>query len=141
MAIHAPQRLTVPVSARDHIAGCIDAPLVLVKYGDYECPHCDAAHVVVKEIQHLLDDASLLRHAIAVGVDADDIERFVEDLVQQRYLPRIREDLASAARSGVNGTPSFFINGVCHEGGYDLCIVDGRHRGGAHRRGSGVASG
>jgi protein-disulfide isomerase len=164
-------RLTVPVSERDHIAGSVDAPLVLVEYGDYECPYCGAAHGVVKEVQrhlgpdlafvfrnfplagahphavraaeaaeaagaqgrfwpmhdrlfehqHLLDDESLVRHAIAVGVG--DVQRFVDDLVEHRHLARIREDLASGARSGVNGTPTFFINGVRHDGGYSFASL------------------
>ena len=32
----------------------------------------------------------------------------------------MREDFLSGVRSGVNGTPTFFINGVRHNGGYDL---------------------
>jgi protein-disulfide isomerase len=31
----------------------------------------------------------------------------------------VREDFMSGIRSGVNGTPTFFINGVRHNGGYD----------------------
>jgi protein-disulfide isomerase len=159
--------LSVPASARDHVMGSLDAPVVLVEYGDYECPHCGAAHVAVKEVQRrlgedlafafrnfpitgahphalraaeaaeaagvqalfwpmhdrlfehqqMLDDASLVRHAVAVGVA--DVERFVADLEEHRHLARIRDDLSSGARSGVNGTPTFFINNVRHEGGYD----------------------
>jgi protein-disulfide isomerase len=37
-----------------------------------------------------------------------------------RHAPKIREDFRSGVRSGVNGTPTFFINGVRHDGGYDL---------------------
>jgi protein-disulfide isomerase len=32
----------------------------------------------------------------------------------------VREDFLSGVRSGVNGTPTFFVNGVRHDGGYDL---------------------
>jgi protein-disulfide isomerase len=32
----------------------------------------------------------------------------------------MREDFLSGVRSGVNGTPTFFVNGVRHDGGYDL---------------------
>jgi protein-disulfide isomerase len=32
----------------------------------------------------------------------------------------LRADFLSGVRSGVNGTPTFFINGVRHNGGYDL---------------------
>ena len=49
-------QLVQPVTEDDHIAGPMDAPLTLVEYGDFECPHCAAAHPVVKEIQLLLGD-------------------------------------------------------------------------------------
>jgi protein-disulfide isomerase len=67
--------------------------------------------------QHELDARSLVRHAVAVGVE--NIDRFVEDLEAHRHLPRVRADLSSGARSGVNGTPTFFVNGYRHDGGYD----------------------
>src|SRR5437868_279501 len=44
--------LALPVSpTRDHIRGPADAPVILVKYGDYQCPHCALAHAVVDAIQ------------------------------------------------------------------------------------------
>jgi diadenylate cyclase len=40
-----------PVGTRDHARGPEDAPVTLVKYGDYECPYCREAHPVLKELQ------------------------------------------------------------------------------------------
>ena len=40
-----------PVGARDHARGPEDAPVTLVKYGDYECPYCGELHPVLKELQ------------------------------------------------------------------------------------------
>src|SRR5919112_965242 len=40
-----------PVGARDHVRGPKDAPVTLVKYGDYECPYCGEAHPMLKELQ------------------------------------------------------------------------------------------
>ena len=50
-------RLSVPVTARDHAQGPDDAPLTLVEYGDYECPHCGHAHPIVREVQRRLGSA------------------------------------------------------------------------------------
>lgn len=41
-------------------------------------------------------------------------------MTEHVYAPRVREDFSSGVRSGVNGTPSFFINGVPYNGPYDL---------------------
>ena len=49
-----------------------------------------------------------------------DLGRFTRDIEQETYAPRVREDFISGVRSGVNGTPTFFINGVRHNGGFDL---------------------
>src|SRR6266481_4298124 len=40
-------------------------------------------------------------------------------LAQHTYLNRVREDFMSGVRSGVNGTPTLFINGLRHDGSYD----------------------
>jgi protein-disulfide isomerase len=59
----------------------------------------------------------LIEHARVLGLD---VERLKSDLEEHTYEPRIQEDFLSGVRSGVNGTPTFFINGVRHNGGYDL---------------------
>ena len=46
--------LTPPVSARDHIEGHEDAPVILVEYGDYQCPYCGLAHPVIKRLRKSL---------------------------------------------------------------------------------------
>jgi hypothetical protein len=40
-----------PVGARDHARGPKDAPVTLVKYGDYECPYYGELHPILKELQ------------------------------------------------------------------------------------------
>jgi protein-disulfide isomerase len=48
-------KLTLPVSeSRDHIQGPINAPITLVEYGDYQCPYCAQAYMIIKEIQERL---------------------------------------------------------------------------------------
>ncbi|HKA26767.1 MAG TPA: thioredoxin domain-containing protein [Gaiellaceae bacterium] len=160
-------RLTVPVSAdSDHIQGPADAPLMLLEYGDYECPYCGEAYPIVKQLQEQLgdrmrfvfrnfpittshphseqaaeaaeaangqgrfwemhdylyehqrhlEDADLHAYAEQLGLDLD---RFDRELADHTYAERVREDFMSGVRSGVNGTPSFYINGIRHDASYD----------------------
>ena len=159
--------LTPPVTARDHIQGSPDASVILVEYGDYQCPYCGAAYPIVKELQKrmkdkmsfvfrnfplasahphaekaaeaaeaaagqgkfwqmhdalyenqdALEDENLLEYATGTGLD---LRRFTRDLSEHVYAPRVREDFRSGVRSGVNGTPSFFINGERYNGSYDF---------------------
>lgn len=39
-----------PVGPQDHVRGPADAPITLVEYGDYECPQCGLAHVVLQQV-------------------------------------------------------------------------------------------
>jgi protein-disulfide isomerase len=45
-----------------------------------------------------------------------DLRQFIDDLKSGRFLPKVKEDFMSGVRSGVNGTPTFFINGIRYEG-------------------------
>jgi len=74
-------------------------------------------HDMLYERQDALEDENLVSYATELGLDLD---RFQMDLAQDLHAERIREDFMSGVRSGVNGTPSFFINGHRHDGGYDL---------------------
>jgi protein-disulfide isomerase len=49
-----------------------------------------------------------------------DAGSLTEALVEQTFQKRVRKDLVGGARSGVNGTPTFFINGVRHDGKADV---------------------
>src|SRR5437879_13863140 len=48
---YQPPRLTLPVGERDHSEGPSDARMVLVEYGDYQCPYCGAAYPIMKKVQ------------------------------------------------------------------------------------------
>jgi protein-disulfide isomerase len=159
-------RLTVPITERDHLRGSPDAPAVLVEYGDFECPYCGAAYGAVKKLEKDLPDtlavvfrqfplvnvhphaelaaeaaeaagaqgrfwrmhdvlfehqdalatADLMKYAAALHLD---LKRFASDLSGHVFLSKIEDDMRGGLQSGVKGTPTFFINGVLHQGGHD----------------------
>jgi protein-disulfide isomerase len=74
-------------------------------------------HDLLYENQHALDMPSLSRYAKQLGLD---MAQFVADLGAHRFLAKIRADLHSGAISGVAGTPTFFINGLRHDGRNDF---------------------
>jgi protein-disulfide isomerase len=76
-----------------------------------------AMHATLFENSPLLDYELLLVYAKATKLD---LLRFERDMENRAYLPRVQEDMVSGVESGVKGTPTFFINGVRHRGGYDL---------------------
>ncbi len=60
-----------------------------------------------------LDDAHLLVYAKAAGANAGRVRK---DLEQGAWVQRVDADFMSGVRSGVNGTPAFFINGHRFDG-------------------------
>jgi NhaA family Na+:H+ antiporter len=161
-------KLKLPVSENDHFMGSIDAPIQLVEYGDYQCPHCSSANIVVNDLLKRMGDQVnyIFRHfplskihpeaqyaaevAEAAGAqgkywemhellfknqkkftDKDifvdlakeldlDIEKFQRDLDEKVHTQRIKEDFISGAKSGVNGTPTMFLNGIRYDGAWDI---------------------
>ncbi len=47
------------------------------------------------------------------------MQQFARDMAERPYISRIEEDLKSGIRSGVRGTPTFFINGVLYPGSWE----------------------
>jgi protein-disulfide isomerase len=159
--------LTLPDPERDHIFGSADGSIKLLEYGDYECPFCGDAHVIVKEVkrrlgddllfafrnfplanihphaehaaeaaeaagaqgdfwgmhdmlfenQGALEDRNIAGYAAELGLDAT---RLIREVVSSACATRIREDFKSGVRAGVNGTPTFFINGERYDRAFDL---------------------
>jgi protein-disulfide isomerase len=151
------------VDDQDHVQGPAQAPVTLVEYGDFECPHCGAAHPVVQEIvralgdelrfvyrhfpltrvhphaehaaeiaeaagehhkfwemhtllfehQDALEDGDLIAYAESLGIDRS---WATTALAQGLFRERVRRDFASGIKSGVNGTPTFFVNGTRFDG-------------------------
>jgi protein-disulfide isomerase len=160
-------KLRVPVTPDDHIRGRQDAPITLVEYGDYECPHCGRAYYILQEIEERYKDELrfvfrhfplaqihpfaepaaesaefaathdlfwemhdgiyenqrelglplLFRVADSLDLPAVGLQQALES---HQYLPQVQEDFLGGVKSGVNGTPTFFINGVRHNGTYEF---------------------
>ena len=73
-------------------------------------------HDTLFEHQDALQLPDLVAHAAALGLDS---KRIAAELKSHTHAPRVREDFMSGVRSGVNGTPTFFINGERHDGPWD----------------------
>ena len=158
--------LHVPVTPKDHIAGDEHASVILVEYGDYECPHCGHAYPIVKRVQkhfgkrlafvyrnfplnEIHPNAESAAEAAefaaahkrfwemhdAIFENQDSLsptlllelgqtfelsrEELESALTSGEYTPRVKEDFLGGVRSGVNGTPSLFVNGRRYDGPRD----------------------
>jgi len=74
-------------------------------------------HDVLFENQTDLSAGALVEYGRRV---LDDPARWADDLLRRAFLSRVQEDFASGLRSGVAGTPTFYLNGMRHEGAHDL---------------------
>jgi protein-disulfide isomerase len=151
-------KLRVPVSDQDHQTGNTKAKIIMVEYGDYQCPHCGFAHPLIKKLlkqygheilfifrnfplqemhpqalisaqaaeaadkqykfwemhdmifenQDILSANNLLHFAKQLNLD---LEKFSKDWKSKAALSKVETDFDGGIRSGVNGTPTFFING------------------------------
>jgi protein-disulfide isomerase len=71
-------------------------------------------HDFLYEHQATLGDPSVaLGYAKRLGLDT---QRFEREIAQHTHQKRIKDDLMGGVRSGVNGTPTFYVNGVRHDG-------------------------
>jgi protein-disulfide isomerase len=66
--------------------------------------------------QDRLGDEFVAEAIRAIGLP-DSVAR---DIEEHRHLDRVQRDFVSGIRSGVNGTPTFFVNDIRHDGGYGL---------------------
>jgi protein-disulfide isomerase len=70
-------------------------------------------HDLLYENQEYLDHESLLQYAVELRMD---VNRFARDFRGQRVEKKVLWDFETGVRSGVNGTPIFFINGIRYDG-------------------------
>ena len=74
-------------------------------------------HDLLYENQGALEDEDLGEYASMLGLDA---KQLMNEVLAGTHTVRVRQDFLSGARQGVNGTPSFFINGVRYDGSPDV---------------------
>jgi protein-disulfide isomerase len=77
-------------------------------------------HDILYENQRRLADADLRTYAAQVGLD---LEAFDRDLAEHVHAARVHEDFMSGVRSGVNGTPTFYIDGKRHDDSYEPKVL------------------
>ncbi len=77
-------------------------------------------HDLLFENQDALEDEDLLD--LAEGLELD-MARWTRDLASERVANKVEEDFSSGVRSGVNGTPTFFINGIRHDAPFDYPVL------------------
>jgi protein-disulfide isomerase len=65
---------------------------------------------------HQLSGPTLAALASRLGLDVAELRGALE---QGTYAAKVESDFIGGVRSGVNGTPCFFVNGERHDGGYD----------------------
>jgi protein-disulfide isomerase len=70
-------------------------------------------HTLLFERQQALRTKDLIRYA---GELALDVERFRDELKNERYAERVRADFLAGVQNGVYGTPGLFLNGVRYDG-------------------------
>jgi protein-disulfide isomerase len=73
-------------------------------------------HDAIYENQPVLNP--VLLGALAQGLQLD-MERFENDLASGQFRERVKRDFMGGVRSGVAGTPTFFINGERYDGSWD----------------------
>ena len=73
-------------------------------------------HDYLYEHQQALDYKNLEKYAGILGLG---MVKFKNDFYKHVYASRVREDFLSGVRSGVNGTPSFFLNGIHYNNSWD----------------------
>jgi protein-disulfide isomerase len=77
-------------------------------------------HDALFENQSRLSLATILLIGAALGLPETTLRNALET---GQYRNKVRSDFIGGIRSGVNGTPAFFINGVRHDGAYDYASL------------------
>jgi protein-disulfide isomerase len=74
-------------------------------------------HDYLFDHQKASDDRHLLEYAQKVGLN---VNKFKKEMSEHIYAPLIDKSLKSGIDSGVQGTPTFFVNGERYEESFDF---------------------
>lgn len=77
-------------------------------------------HDLMFENQGALEDEDLFEYADEVGLDD---YRFATEVLTRVHAGRVQEEFTGGVRSGVNDTPTFFINGERHDASFDFTTL------------------
>lgn len=72
-------------------------------------------HNILFENQENLQDGSLLEYAKRIGLD---VAKFQKDFGEDQFVQKVKDDYESGIKNGVEGTPTFFINGEKFDGNW-----------------------
>lgn len=72
-------------------------------------------HDILFENQKYLDDENLIQYAKIIGLDE---KRFEKDFSKNEVIQKVKEDYSSGEKNGVEGTPTFFVNGKIYRGNW-----------------------
>ncbi|HKZ38903.1 MAG TPA: thioredoxin domain-containing protein [Chryseolinea sp.] len=162
------------INEKDQQNGNLDSGLILVEYGDYQCPYCRRAHPVVQRMlnEHGSELKFVFRHfplqevhaqAFSAALAAEaagrqgkfwsmhnllfenqdqfhqktvfldlakelglDLGQFIVDRKREDLICKIEKDFKSGLYSGVNRTPTFFVNETkisTYDGSYESLLA------------------
>ena len=162
--------LKPPFNKADHFKGNVKSAVQLLEFGDFQCPHCGAAHPMLKKIEKtfgsgmlfifrhfpltelhpyaqiaaisseaaarqgkfwemfdlIYENQSQLNSELLLGLAKTlnlDLNKFKNDLDDPALSEKVESDFESGIISGVNGTPSFYINNEKFNGPYTFDYI------------------
>lgn len=170
---YRPPKLMPLVNAEDHILGSADYSVLLMEYGDYQCPYCKEIQPVLAKLKKLFgkkiafgyrhfpfSEAHPQAFAAALAAEAAakqnkfwafhrkvyagrqsvaalepaglkriarscklNMKKFEEDIAGKECFEIVKKDFTSGIKSGVNGTPTFFINGRRYDDEHEFKVM------------------
>jgi len=84
--------------------------------------HFWTAHETLYANQERLGPELLVELVLSLGLDPAQLQAAID---ADTYAAKVQADFSGGIRSGVNGTPAFFVNGERHDGSYSFRALSG----------------